>query len=773
VNIYLNRNDEQFGPYSLDQVQGYLDSGTFTLIDSAWYEGGIGWTTISNIPGIVVGDEKLRQHLVPPFEAYAGSDPYIFVSYAHADGQLVFREILRLHEAGYRIWYDEGIEPGKDWPEHIAKAVIECDLFLMFTSPRSAASENCRNEVNLALNRKKKFLAVYLEETDLPPGLELRMGDLQAIHKFKMPDATYRKKVFVGLEKMLGETGRDMPEGEDPVAVAMAIEVVADYLSVPGEDEEDNGYFPETEEAPSKSKGKWIFLAFAVMICAAWFFFLDQFKNSSEREQEVIQGISADVNQSKSGQESASEHNASTALSDERREISEQMAEAKRVLAQIEQEKQKQLDLLAESDKQQKARSNVENSIGIENYLAALEQAEQLQAYEGDELLALKKVAAGQAFLRNEDDSLNGELLFDGPNEVWEKVKAKEFGLQPKNTQSEFLALSALANIKGVSDVWVHKQFECKTTPISHRFGKPRYETKKSFIRRLFSFGQVQEERTILKFDEKGLPVTGLSRLVQQGDFFGHEPSPEFLLESLHKEGLAKGDILEDSTLTRESRFMQERFAAFLNEKEVRVEAPLLELIDLLVADETLSLPFKAFIHDRLATIIRLRGHEWGLGLTADFFDNHEDLKVILDDGLDATTWMNPEPGEDLLEELESFYQELGQRAYVEEAKIRLAFVQSLSRVSFRLVGRVDEFGRARFLDPENPPSFSWCVDREEDESLLQRFNGFNALPFSPLIGTDSDLGNLLDQAFGQAGDDVRDNIGAIEDMLPFHYLEE
>jgi hypothetical protein len=233
VNIYLYKNNEQFGPYSLEQVQAFIDTGSFSPIDSVWFEGCEEWTTISHVPGVAFSEEKLRQHLVPPFEAYTGGKPYAFVSYAHADGELVFREIRKLNEAGYRIWYDEGIEPGNDWPEHIAKAVIDCSLFLMFTSPRSVASENCRNEVNLALNRKKKFLAVYLEETELPPGLELRMGDLQAILKFRMPDATYRKKVFAGMEKMLGQGGRDLPEGKDPVEIAMARKTEGERLKVP------------------------------------------------------------------------------------------------------------------------------------------------------------------------------------------------------------------------------------------------------------------------------------------------------------------------------------------------------------------------------------------------------------------------------------------------------------------------------------------------------------------------------------------------------------
>jgi hypothetical protein len=229
----LYKNDEQFGPYSLEQVQAFVDTKSFRPTDSVWFDGCEDWTTLSRVPGIKFTSENLRQHLVPPFESYAGDDPYVFVSYAHADGEVVFREILKLHEAGYRVWFDEGIEPGKDWPQHIAQAVVNCSLFLIFTSPRSVASENCRNEVNLALNRKKKFLSIYLEETELPLGLELRMGDLQAVLKYKMPELSYRKKVFASLEKLLGKDARVLPQGQDPVAKVMAQKPEADRLAMP------------------------------------------------------------------------------------------------------------------------------------------------------------------------------------------------------------------------------------------------------------------------------------------------------------------------------------------------------------------------------------------------------------------------------------------------------------------------------------------------------------------------------------------------------------
>jgi hypothetical protein len=60
-------------------------------------------------------------------------------------------------------------------------------------------SKNVRNEVNFAINHEKPFLAVHLQETALPRGLELRMGDIQAIMKYRMPDAQYRRKLYKSL----------------------------------------------------------------------------------------------------------------------------------------------------------------------------------------------------------------------------------------------------------------------------------------------------------------------------------------------------------------------------------------------------------------------------------------------------------------------------------------------------------------------------------------------------------------------------------------------
>jgi hypothetical protein len=151
---------------------------------------------------------------IPPFEAYQGEKPTIFISYAHRDAAEVYPEIHRLHQLGYHIWYDEGIDPGNEWPEEIAKALDACTLFLAFISERSANSINCRNEINYALNNKKLFLSVYLEKTELPGGLALRMGDLQAIMKYRMEPESYARKMDKALKSYLNGKAPDISDSK-------------------------------------------------------------------------------------------------------------------------------------------------------------------------------------------------------------------------------------------------------------------------------------------------------------------------------------------------------------------------------------------------------------------------------------------------------------------------------------------------------------------------------------------------------------------------------
>ncbi|MFC1552253.1 TIR domain-containing protein [Candidatus Latescibacterota bacterium] len=136
-----------------------------------------------------------EDNTVPPFDAYDGDDPFIFVSYSHSEKHLVYPELKRLHNLNYRIWYDEGIDPGNEWPDEIANALSQCSFFVVYISPKSVQSKNVINEINYAINKNKPIIAIYLKETQLPPGLELQIAQIQAIMKYRMNDSMYYRKL--------------------------------------------------------------------------------------------------------------------------------------------------------------------------------------------------------------------------------------------------------------------------------------------------------------------------------------------------------------------------------------------------------------------------------------------------------------------------------------------------------------------------------------------------------------------------------------------------
>lgn len=116
--------------------------------------------------------------------AYEGSENYIFISYAHKDTDQVMPILAQLQDEGYRIWYDDGIAPGSEWPENIAQHLDGAAVAVAFISPDSMASPNCRREINFALSRQKAFLSVVLTPTEMPLGMELQLSAQQSVIRY-------------------------------------------------------------------------------------------------------------------------------------------------------------------------------------------------------------------------------------------------------------------------------------------------------------------------------------------------------------------------------------------------------------------------------------------------------------------------------------------------------------------------------------------------------------------------------------------------------------
>ncbi len=134
-----------------------------------------------------------------PFAAYVGDEPYVFVCYGHDDDAVVYPEIAWLREQGTHIWYDEGIEPGHEFPEAIARAIEGAAKVVFYVSGNSVASRHCRNEVYFALEHGKTLVVVHLEPTKLPAGLALTTATTQALLRHELPAEEYRRKLVAAL----------------------------------------------------------------------------------------------------------------------------------------------------------------------------------------------------------------------------------------------------------------------------------------------------------------------------------------------------------------------------------------------------------------------------------------------------------------------------------------------------------------------------------------------------------------------------------------------
>ena len=73
--------------------------------------------------------------------------------------------------------------------------LIDADLFIVMVTPQAIESDNVRDEIHFARSHKRPTLAIHLEETRLPPGLELSLSSRQALMRWQIDDATYVRKL--------------------------------------------------------------------------------------------------------------------------------------------------------------------------------------------------------------------------------------------------------------------------------------------------------------------------------------------------------------------------------------------------------------------------------------------------------------------------------------------------------------------------------------------------------------------------------------------------
>ena len=160
--------------------------------------------------------------------AYEGRENYIFISYAHSDREQVFEVLYELEKNGYRFWYDEGITPGAEWAEDIARHLMDSAAVMAFITKTSVDSDNCRREITYALAKDKPVIGVILEKTEMSAGLELQLSAQQNVIRYNY--STYEAFISKLLSSQGIEQCREQPEAGTEEAEALSPEDLASEL---------------------------------------------------------------------------------------------------------------------------------------------------------------------------------------------------------------------------------------------------------------------------------------------------------------------------------------------------------------------------------------------------------------------------------------------------------------------------------------------------------------------------------------------------------------
>jgi len=80
--IHINRDGEQFGPYTLEDLNAYLAQGALLPTDLAWWDGAPGWMQMSEVPGVVLPGAVTANALAPVPKGGGGKKLAVIISAA-------------------------------------------------------------------------------------------------------------------------------------------------------------------------------------------------------------------------------------------------------------------------------------------------------------------------------------------------------------------------------------------------------------------------------------------------------------------------------------------------------------------------------------------------------------------------------------------------------------------------------------------------------------------------------------------------------------------
>lgn len=118
---------------------------------------------------------------------------------------------------------DRNITGGVVWREEIAQHFGEADLVMAFISSSWLDSEYCRQEISFALDHGKPILCIYIDDTELTPGLQMSLNHRQTIarHQHSHNLDSYYNLASSALSAFHTKPAKHRPQQQPAIATQM------------------------------------------------------------------------------------------------------------------------------------------------------------------------------------------------------------------------------------------------------------------------------------------------------------------------------------------------------------------------------------------------------------------------------------------------------------------------------------------------------------------------------------------------------------------------
>ena len=123
---------------------------------------------------IIESDMETDDDIEEEREKVSVPEKYIYISFAHDDGEKALSLIQDMKNAGFRIFYDDGSGSRK-----AHERLENSEVILLLLSNHFIKSSSCRKELNFALENQRSVIAAHLEDTEMVYDKKLQLIDVQ------------------------------------------------------------------------------------------------------------------------------------------------------------------------------------------------------------------------------------------------------------------------------------------------------------------------------------------------------------------------------------------------------------------------------------------------------------------------------------------------------------------------------------------------------------------------------------------------------------------